>query len=199
MTITNGYATLDEYKVYQGITSVDAGDDIFIETAIEAASRWIDRESGTRFYTSTETREYDTPTNARGILLLDAHFTSVTAVVNGDGSTLAASDYVTLPANQTPLYGVQLKQNSGVAWYADSDGNSIQAISVSGSVGYSATAPKDIYLACLEIARSLYSRRNGENMTMKTVITSSGVVQLPEGVPDWAAMTITNYRRLGFG
>lgn len=198
MTITNGYATLAEYKTYQRVTSTDVNDDAFIETAIEASSRWIDRESGTQFFSSTETRKYDVPENPRGILLFDAYFTAVTAVVNGDGSTLAASDYVTLPANRAPLYGVQLKQNSGVIWTAESTGNKIQAIAITGSVGHSATAPKDVYLSCLEIARALYSRRFGENMTTKTIITSAGVVQIPEGVPDWAAMTIANYRRVGF-
>jgi hypothetical protein len=191
----NGYATLQQYKDYQRITTTDVTDDSFIETAIEAASRWIDRESGTRFYTATETRLYDTPKKNR--LLLDAHFTAITSVVNGDGTTLAASGYVTLPANSVPLYGIELKTTTGTAWL-ETNGNHLQAISVTGTVGYSSIPPKDVYLACLEIAKALYSRRFGENMTTKTVITNAGVVQIPEGVPDMAAMTIANYRRLGF-
>ena len=67
MTITNGYVTLDEYKKnYQriGVDDVDPEDDAFIEQAIEAASRWIDRETATQFYASTETRYFDVPDTA---------------------------------------------------------------------------------------------------------------------------------------
>lgn len=193
--MTNNYASLQEYKDYQRITSTDVVDDSFIESALEAASRWIDRESGTRFYTETETRHYDTPT--ANLIMLDANFTAITSVTNGDGTSVAASNFVTLPANSVPLYGIELKTASGIKWL-ETNGSPQQAITVVGSVGYSALPPKDIYFACLEIAKSLYSRRFGENMSTKTVITPAGVVQIPEGVPDMAAMTIANYRRLGF-
>lgn len=193
--MTNGYASLQQYKDYQRITSNDVVDDAFIESSIEAASRWIDRESGTRFYIETETRHYDTPDG--NLIMLDANFTAITSVINGDGTTVAASNFVTLPANSVPLYGIELKTAAGIKWL-ETNGSPQQAISVTGSVGYSAIAPTDIYMACLEIAKALYSRRFGENMSTKTVITPAGVVQIPEGVPDMAAATIANYRRLGF-
>ena len=189
------YVTLQDYKDYQRITSNDVVDDAFIDDAIEAASRWIDRESGTRFYVATETQKYDTPTG--NLILLDSNFTAITSVVNGDGTVIAASNYVTLPANSLPLYGLELKTASSIKWL-ESNGSPQQAITITGTVGYSAIAPKDIWYACMEIAKALYSRRFGENMSVKTVITNAGVVQVPEGVPDMAAMTIANYRRLGF-
>lgn len=191
----NGYATLQDYKDYQRITTADVVDDAYIESAIEAASRWIDRESGTRFYTATETRKYNTPIGR--LIMLDAHFTAITSVTNGDGTSIAAANFVTLPANSLPLWGVELKSASGVQWL-EANGSPQQAISITGSVGYSSTPPRDIIIACLEIAKALYSRRFGENLSVKTVITPAGVVQIPEGVPDMAAMTINNYRRLGF-
>jgi len=197
MTITNGYVTLDEYKKnYQriGVDDVDPKDDDFIEQAIEAASRWIDRETATQFYASTETRYFDVPDTA--ILDLDKHCISITTLTNGDGTTIASSSYVKLPANVTPFLAVQLKSSKNVSWETDADGETLQVISVYGSWGYSATAPADLHLACLEIARALYGRRFGQNMTMKTVITPAGVVQIPEGVPDWAAQVIGNYRRI---
>ena len=193
--ITNGYATLSEYKTYQRITSTDATDDMFIEAAIEAASRHIDREAGTRFYLETETRKYDIPREGLP-LMLDQYYTAITSVTNGDGSTISASNYVTLPANVLPIWGLSLADRTGATWSLAATTGTVQAISVTGSVGYSATAPKDIYLACLEIAKAMYSRRFGENMSMKTVITPAGVVQIPDGVPDWAALTIANYRRV---
>ncbi len=197
MTITHGYTTLASYKTYQRITSTDPADDTFIEAAIEAASRWIDRESGTQFYASTETRHYDTPSGNSAVLMLDADYASITSITNGDGSTIAGTSYITMPANKTPIWGVQLKQSLGITWLPDGSGNYAQAITVTGVVGYSAI-PSDIALACLEMAKALYGRRFGENVSTKTIITPAGVVQIPDGVPDWCAEIVAHYRRVGF-
>lgn len=48
MTITNGYATLNEAKAFLGIT--DSVDDAIIERSVESASRTIDRMTNRRFY-----------------------------------------------------------------------------------------------------------------------------------------------------
>lgn len=195
MTITNGYATLEEYKAFQRISSTDTSDDLYIESALEAASRWIDRESSTRFYTATETRYYNTPYDIYGILSFDQYYTAITSITNGDGQVI--TNYVNLPANTVPIWGVRLKENSNTYWLPDANSNALNAIKVIGDVGYSTIAPKDIFIACLEIAKAMYSRRFGENMSMSTVITNAGVVQIPEGVPAWAAQVIGYYKRAG--
>lgn len=198
MTITNGYATLQQYKDYQRISSTNATDDTIIEAAIEAASRWIDAQGQHRYYTDSANTDYlfDLPGNESRLLLFDEYFSSINSVTNGDDSTILSTDYVLLPANSTPYWGLQLKL--GVMWIPDSAGNTLQCITINGKRGQNG-APSDIYLACLEIAKALYGRRFGENMTTKTVITSAGVVQIPEGVPDWAAEAISSHRRIGFG
>ena len=61
MAITNGYATLPEFKAWVDITSADAPDDGVIEDIIETASRHIDNTTGRTFYARTETRYYDVP------------------------------------------------------------------------------------------------------------------------------------------
>ncbi len=53
------------------------------------------------------------------------------------------------------------------------------------------STPADIESACLDIAKALYSRRFGENVNTKTIITPAGVVQIPDGVPDMS--TVTDY------
>jgi len=59
MAITNGYATLEDYKARHDIE--DTKDDIAIEAIITAVSRLIDGIRGERFYTtsSDETRYFD--------------------------------------------------------------------------------------------------------------------------------------------
>ena len=65
MAITNGYATLAEYKAFvvsRGQTATtDTNDDAVVEDIIEGASRLIDTYTGRTFYARTETHYYDTP------------------------------------------------------------------------------------------------------------------------------------------
>ena len=65
MSITNGYATLQEYLYWIRMrgsgNSDDQIDDAVIGNLIEAASRYFDRETGKRFYAdSTDATRYYT-------------------------------------------------------------------------------------------------------------------------------------------
>lgn len=196
MTITNGYATLDQYKAYQKIQSTNTTDDTFIELVIESASRWIDEQCNRRFYQSDtyETHYFDVPSG--DLLMLDMEAVTIASVTNGDGNVIASANYVVLPYNGSPKTAIQLVDLSSVQWKPTSSGNRQKAISVSALWGAAATAPTDIVMACLEIARALYKRRMGENTSSKSIITAAGVVILPEGAPEWAAEAIANHRRV---
>lgn len=198
MTIVNGYATLQNYKDYQRITSTDGADDDFIDSAIEAASRHIDTQCGQRFYVSDtdETRLCNCPNTMRGVVLFDMPLQSVTSITNGDGRVITSANYYLLPPNDYPKYGVGLRDNSSVQWMPTSAGNSQEAISILGKWGNA--CPTDVYYACLELAKAFYSRRFGENMTMRTVITPSAVVQVPDGVPDFVAAVLISHQRRAF-
>ena len=203
MTITNGYCTLQNFKDYQRITSVDTADDSFIEKCIEGASRWIDSESNTTFFGNSETRKYNIfkalswkqDFGMIDTVVFDVYFSSISSIINGDGTVIPATDYSLLPMNDSPKWGMYLHRTGSTSF----NYNSTEFIQVVGVTGYSTSAPTDIYLACLEITKAMYNRRYGENMGMKTVITPSGVIQMPEGVPDWAANTVAGYRRISMG
>lgn len=110
MTITNGYATLDDFKNYL-FPAGNAGDDedTMIESAIEAASRAIDAYCGRRFYTDTTAtaRVY----NATDPLYLSVDdFSTTTGLVvatdTGDNGTYDLTwtlntDYLADPPNGT--------------------------------------------------------------------------------------------------
>jgi hypothetical protein len=133
-------ATLADFKAYsvaRGQTasiSTDATDDGVIVDLLEAASRYMDDKTGRQFYPSIETRLYDIPENS--YLWLDADLLSLTTLTNGDASVISSTDYVMLPANETPKYCIRLKGDSSVAWEADSDNDTEQVISVLGWWGY---------------------------------------------------------------
>jgi hypothetical protein len=84
---------------------------------------------------------------------------------------------------------------STVTFEFDSTTNGEKAISLSGSWGWSSTAPLDIREACLEIAASYYHRRFGENVSAETTITPAGVVITPKDIPVSARSILQKYQR----
>lgn len=204
MTITNGYCTLQELKDLKRITSTDATDDAVIEKLIEDASRMIDAVCGRWFYAATQTRRFDVPDSS--VLRFDEDLLSITTLTNGDGATIASTEYVFKPANSYPKYLLMLLPTSTVTWQLTSAGNELQAISVAGSWGYvdrtaidarSVRVINNTRRACLEIAHMKYQQRMGQNVTGSVVVTPSGVVQTPEGaMPKAAYDAIEPYVRL---
>lgn len=161
MSITNGYATLAEIRAWVGITSVsDTTDDTALEKCVEAASRLIDNETGRTFYARTETHYYDTPENARTLEIKDDDLLTVTTLTNGDGTTIAGTEYILYPRNCTPKYSIVIKATSSAYFTCDTAGGTEGAITVLGTWGFCSTTPSLINRACLIQAARLFKRRD---------------------------------------
>lgn len=193
MSITNGYATLQEALDYAGIKSTDATDDTVLEDLIESASRFIDTETLRTFYARTETRSYDVPTGRT--LKLDDDLISITTLTNGDNTVLTTSDYFLVPANDSPKYAITLKQSSTKIWALDSNSNSEQVIDVLGSWGWASSVPKQINTVCLEIFKNAEGRRTGRNIGGVARVTGAGVVISPANVSRMAMGIINGFRK----
>ena len=194
MAITNGYATLAEFKLWIDDSSSDSDDDGVIEDIIEASSRWIDDETGRTFYARTETRYYDVPDGRK--LKLDDDLLTITAITNGDGASIDDSSEIDLvPKNTAPYYAIRIKAGSSYYWTQDSSGNVEDVISIAGTWGYAATTPHDIRQACLLIANNMYKKRHGEGEQGAT-LTAAGVVLSAAGIPSQAKMILRRYKRL---
>ena len=199
MTINNGYITSAEFLAYTtpqtssgAMTSAQV---TVVENIIEAASRYIDNKTRKTFYARGATKVYDVPYGSQ-LDIEDDWLLSVAKITNGDGVEVTSGDYILKPANATPKYAVKLKDSSTVAWEFDASGNSEQVISVSGSWGYTSTAPLDIKEACLEIASAWYKRRFGENSTSDSVVTADGIVITPKDIPASANSILNKYTSL---
>lgn len=192
MTIVNGYATLQEFKDYKGIKSTDATDDTVIENIIEGVSRYIDRKTGRQFYATTATKLFDLPAGLT--LMLHDDLLTITKLLNGDGSEISVDSYRLIPLNDPPYYAIQLKVSSGIIWFTD-NGETEGVISVTGSWGYSSTAPDDIKGITLDIAANIYARRSGQGAEAAT-ITGAGVVLQPKDVSGFAHDVLAAYRRI---
>ena len=88
MAITNGYATLAQFKQRFGLSTSDASRDADLELIIQSCSRQIEKQTGRMFYAGTAgTVRYYTAQNPYRLYLDD--FTAITALVtddDGDGT-----------------------------------------------------------------------------------------------------------------
>ena len=194
MAITNGYATLAEFKLYKKITTTDTDRDSVIEDIIEGASRDIDREVGRTFYARTETRYFDVPIDNSRLLRVDDDLLAITTLTNGDSNTIAATEYNLVPKNVAPYYGIRLKSGSAYYWNMDSSGNTEDVISIAGTWGWSSTAPNDIRQLCLAMSLNDYKKRFGEGQQSAT-ITAAGVVLSSPGMIKELAEKARRYKR----
>jgi hypothetical protein len=144
------YVTLNDIRQHGGYSADETSRDAEISALIPRAQSAIERHTNNVFEVdSTSERTFDYVSGRE--LLFDEWMAVTTDLVitNGDGDVVASSNYVTMPLNNAPFYGVKLKTGSDVVWeYEDSPEG---AISVVGYWGYSQTPPEDVKMACIQL------------------------------------------------
>ena len=186
------YATLAEVKTYIGTDK--ATGDTLLSDLITQASRDIDIHCQRTFTARAETRSFDALADVYGRdLLLDDDLLSVTALTNGNGSVLAASEYVLLPANQSPKYAIRLKASASEFWTYDADPE--EAISVVGSWGYqnSTVAPDDIRRVAVRLTAWYFKQRDAPFEA--TGLPELGEVIIPTALPTDIQRALAPYVR----
>ena len=205
--IANSYATVAEYKAWiasrglAGTVGTDVSDDSVIEILLEAASRYIDRETGQRFYlnSSDETRYYHPESDEPYEVDIDplGELTSISVDYAGVRSytALTATDYDLLPENAValglPYTCIEVNTLLSSAYFPEWR----KAVQVIGKFGWPA-CPKDIQEACLSIAQGLNGSRSGQTSGGNVTVTAAGVVIRPQDVPAFAQAIINGYRML---
>jgi hypothetical protein len=202
--LTNSYATLAEYKAWiavrglSGAVGTDVSDDDAIETLLEGASRYIDRQTGRRFYAdANDVTRYYTATDAYCVKVHDLSAAPTTVAVDYNFTrsytTLATTTYDLLPDNAiTDGFAYNRIElipstvtNLFPAWR--------NAVQVVGKFGYP-SIPADIKEACLMIAQNTYATRSGQSASGRITVTAAGVVIRPEEVPSMAQKIMEYYR-----
>ena len=202
MTITHGYATLDDYKSFvalrglDGIVRSDVSDDAVIEMMIEATSRLVERLSGRRFWVdASDTAYYYTAEDEDCLELPDfASITTVSVDLSGLRSytDLTSTDWEVTPYN----YAAEGKPIRGLAIVPPSAAyfpTSRRGVKVTGKRGWS-TVPTDVKDAVLEIVNNIYASRSGQTSAGRVSVTASGIVIRPEDIPEFAMAIIRSYR-----
>lgn len=192
------YATVAQLRAYLGLDL--NSDDPLLESLLGRGQAAIEHYTHRLFEAASDTTKlFDAQLDTSDhYMVLDwtpygLDLCQITTVTNGDGTTVAASAYVTNPRNETPWYGLRFKLNSGLYWTFDADPEN--AISIVGRWAYSVTAPSDIVQATVRMAAYLYRQKDTGTFDV-TAIPGSGVIEVPQGMPRDVAKMLEPYRRL---
>lgn len=192
------YASLAQVKAYLGNAS--SADDTLLNDIIARAHSIINRYCGGRIFEWTAAAEAKTfdaiaDVDGRELLFYRHDLAEISSVVNGDGVTVSAGEYVTLPANGAPYYGLRLKASSGKAWTYTTDPEG--AISVTGKWAYSVACPADITAACVRLVAYLYRQKDTQQVFQQMANAQTGVMALPsEAIPSDIKTMLAPYRKV---
>ena len=189
------YCGVDELKEYLGIES--ATDEPMLLTFLATAQRTIDSYCARTFEATADTvRTFDSQRDVDGYTLtVDSDLCAITSIVNGDGTTISNSHYVTEPRNATPYYAIRLKASAGNVWTSTVSGDSENAITVTGKWAYSTSAPSDIAHVCKRLAAYIYRQKDNAGDLDRAVIAGNSTI-LPAQIPNDIRLMLTPYKRL---
>lgn len=183
-----GYASISDLTVYLGIDDSTADDGLLAQLLTRAQAA-VDGACNRTFEASADTTRYFDVRAIDGYLLhLDADLCAITSVVNGDGVTIAGTNYTTEPRNVTPWHALRLRSTSIHAW----DGITGD-IAITGKWAYSATAPAEVQHATVRLAAWMY--RQKDNTGNDTPIIADGVTILPARIPSDVDALLAPYIR----
>jgi len=189
------YTTLAAVRAEAKVTGTS--DDALLTGYITLAQRIIEAYpplgTGRVFEVSADTTRYlDAPPDSLDtrldgpnyVLLLPDDLCSITSVVNGDGTTLTTSDYLTEPRSHTPYYALRLKSGTGTIWtFEDSPEG---AIAITGKWGFSMSAPADITRAATRLCVWMYRSRDNAGFDAD-IKTEEGLIlgaKMPRDIRD---------------
>lgn len=188
--------TLATLKTYLGVSTTT--DDTILTSSLTRAESFLKRKTLRIFDASTSAtttryflRDALDPDNRR-ILHLDEDLISVSTLVNGDGTTIAASGYWLEPFNKTPYNALRLLENTS-GWTWDTD----ERVAITGVWGYStsSTVTDDTVQAALLMAAYYYRLRDAQVFPI-TAAPDAGQLAIPPGTPRFVADFIRDHRKL---
>ncbi|OQB25098.1 MAG: hypothetical protein BWY10_02526 [Chloroflexi bacterium ADurb.Bin180] len=189
------YATMTELKARLAIS--DSTDDVMLDNALAAASRWIDLYCGRRFDYTTETRYY---TAEEGDLLRVDDLVSVSSLTTDEDedrtyeTTWTTNDYDLMPANAAlenrPYTTLEV---SPIGSYAFPTG--AKGVKLVGVFGWPAV-PGPVKEATLLLAAGLFKRKDAIFGVLGTVDT--GMVRIA-GLDAQVQQMLMPYRKVGVG
>lgn len=187
MSITNGYATVTEFQNLTGRTENASDSQLSqIEIAIESASRYIDQQTDTFFYSTTVTDSivdiYEP--NEDDIYISDDRLSIYTPAPVISVSSITEDD-VSLDENDDfYIYKKYGRIDREGRWSTDR-----RAVKITATIGYSST-PDHIRTLCIQIASII------SGLDIQTVVGYDGEEQaiMSKSIPQWVQDSLKKER-----
>ncbi len=183
------YASLVNLKDYLGIAT--DGDDNLLGDLLTRSAGIIDAYTDRRFEAETATKYFTKDdVDGKDLILWGYDLLGVTKLVNGDGVEIPSANFRLFPRNDDPKWIIRLDESQSWNW-TDSDSE----ISVTGTWGYSTTAPADITHACVRLAAFMYRQKDTSADVDRPIVTGDGVTIMPSGLPSDVQKILDRYKR----
>ena len=213
------YTTLAKVKALLKIPTSVTTDDALLQDLIIQAMTIIDEETDRRFEAPTDTTmRFDAVMYEQYLNMFRSYYNNyydyydwrvlwfnrydccqITQIVNGDGTIVDPSYYVTLPINSAvinqPMYGVRLKLNAPITWTWNDSPDA--CIEVTGRWAYSVTAPQVVEYATTYLTTLLYKQKDNlvaSNIGNPTTRRDGQIFS--QGYPAFLSKIIENYQRV---
>jgi len=179
--MSNSYVYTSQVAARLGLADLTDTDEELLQTAIDWASDYLDSYTSRQFTNHAEVRYFRRDDLYDRVLYVGDDLLSVSVLTNGDGNTIASSEYWLEPRNAPaevppqPYNAIRLKTTSSWTFPSDS------WISVSGQWGFSSQPDALIIGACLRLAEWYY--RSRAPLTTTTLFDGSIQHEKPEGFP----------------
>ena len=166
-------------------------DDTLLNTLIEEASDIFSSETGNNYYGTQGTLiiNHDCHhVSGRKLFFREDVFRSITQIENDGYGTLTSNDFVTMPLNSAPYFGVQLKT---LSWAYDD--TPLGAIRVIGALGMNPNGQPSarVHLAVTRLASWLYQTRD----TRGAIQFADTSTNAPEEIPNTVLQVIEKEKR----
>jgi len=170
-----------------------ATDEDLLQDAIDDAVSYIESQTGKTFEASASTTRYYRQDAVDYLTLyLDKDLLTCTKLVEGDADNteITTGNYWLLPRNEGPPYRrIELKADSDYSFDWETDGE----IEVTGTWGFSTTAPNDIRRAALVLAAYLYRQKDSQVWDV-VAVPEAGIITVPQGIPATVKRIIGKYQ-----
>lgn len=190
------YSNVANLKNYLGISG--STDDKLLDFLIYRAQDAIDNYCGRRFESTADGTHYFTvgvDTDGR-MLYLDDDLAQITSIITDADATspvtLATTEYVTHPRNNTPYHAIELLSSSDNSWTYTTDAQN--GVTVTGRWAWSVSAPAAIVHACTRLAGYFY-RQKDAGVFDTTAIPDVGIIQVPQGIPRDVQLMLAPFKR----
>ena len=195
------YPALANLKTFVNTSS--ESEDGVLQICLDAAIDFVEKYTGHSFEESDSVTikvipeyPYILGPHRRKLLINEYDIQSVSGITNGDGESIAASDYRLLPVDGPPYFMIELAADSGLYWFSGWD--RIGTVDIVCTTGYCADTgtPGDIYAAIIQLAVHLYRARSSGGGGHVRTATRGGLVIEPSDIPDSVRVVLDSYRRL---